>query len=612
MAYGFADIERLIDVAMATDEKLALLPGGDYFLDRPLRLDRRHSGLTLASRPGERAVLYGGQRLVDWEQRDDGTWAVPAPEGAQGLRMLLVNGRVAERSRLPESGYYLHDTLFTARWLSTHEGGWDRPPSDDELRTLIYRDGDLGEAFEPRDAELTVFHMWDESLVGVESIDPQTKTVRFSSDPGYPPGAFADQYDMPRRYVVWNLAEGLQHPGQWRHDRVAGEVIYKPRDGEDPATTVAIAPLLESVVVIESAAGEAVSGIQIRDLTIAVTNAPVMTGAFGAKRFDGAVSIRDADDCRLANLEIHGVGAHAIKATGDRLRVEDCQLHHTGASGLRYLGGGSTITGNHLHDVGLAFPSAIALYVGATDPNDTDEWRDAAASAGVTISRNTLHDTPYTAIAVGGAGHVIESNLIYRAMQDLYDGAGIYITFCDEIVVRGNFVRDIKESAGAGTSAYYLDELSKRCLVEGNLSIDVARPMHNHIASDNTIRDNVFVTPGEGRLTMERSDGYVLQNNVIVSPDGFALYDNSACDRIDGNTFVVNPDALLTHRLDRYEIVETRPLPLGERNTTDGRGVAVSRSGVVTVEPGSAASRLGVTPLDVSAAGAGGPDPTDS
>lgn len=602
--FGSADLEALIQNAVERDEERVALPGGEYHLDRPLRLDARHAGMTIASADGERAVLYGGRRLDGWSRRDDGTWSTPAPKGVDGLRMLLVNGRLAERSRLPEEGCFLHDTPFSARWLSTSEGGWDREPTEEELLTLHYRDGDLGDGFEPRDAELTIFHMWDESLVGVGSIDRQQKTVRFSNRPGYPPGAFADQYDMPRRYVVWNLAEGLRRPGQWRHDRVNGEVVYLPRDGEAMDDAVAVAPLLESVVVIEQDA----SGVELRDLTVAVTNAPLMSGAFGAKRFDGAISIRGADDCRLLGLEVYGVGAHAIKATGDRLCIENCRLRHTGASGIRYTGAEAEIVGNHLHDVGVAFPSAIALYVGATDPNDGEDWPDAAGTHDVSIRNNTLHDTPYTAIAAGGAGHTIEGNLIYRAMQDLYDGAGIYITFCEGVTVRGNFVRDIKESAGAGTSAYYLDEVSTGCVVEKNLSIDVARPMHNHISTGNTIRNNVFVTPGAGRLTLERSEGYSFEKNVIVSPDGFELYDLAACDRLDGNVFAVEPEKLLTHRLDHYEIVETTPLPVGDRNTTEVAGVEVSRDGVVTVATGSAADRLGVESIDVSAAGRGSPN----
>ncbi|MEO0531136.1 MAG: right-handed parallel beta-helix repeat-containing protein, partial [Planctomycetota bacterium] len=508
----------------------------------------------------------------------------------------------ATRSRLPENGYFLHETPFDVRWKSTFEGGWERPPTDDELLTLRYRPEDLGDWFEPRNAELTIFHMWDESLVGVADFDPGEKTMRFSNHPGYPPGAFSGQYDMERRYVVWNLAEGLRRPGQWMLDRVAGEVVYWPREGEDMATAFVVAPRCENVIRIDGAAEDPVEGIELRGFSIAATNAPLMAGAFGAKLFDGAISLRHAHDCRLSDLEVYGVGAHAIKAIGDRLKVQGCRIHHTGASALRHLGSGSTITDNEIHHVGQSFPSAIALYVGATDPNDNPEWDDWKHTHDVTIAHNEIHDTPYTAIAAGGKDHRIESNLIYRAMQDLYDGAGIYITFCEGIALRGNFVRDIKESAGAGTSAYYLDELSKQCVVEGNLSIDVARPMHNHISSGNRIEGNVFITPDDGRLTLERSDNYVFVRNVVMSKGDFRLYDLRACSRFEGNVFSAAGE-LLTHELDHYEIASTSPLPLGESNSASAEDIQIDPTGRVEVATDSPAHKLGIKPLDVSPAG---------
>ena len=51
--------------------------------------------------------------------------------------------------------------------MSTTGGGWQRRPTHEELTTLQYRTGDLGDWLETTNAEITVFHMWDESCVGV-------------------------------------------------------------------------------------------------------------------------------------------------------------------------------------------------------------------------------------------------------------------------------------------------------------------------------------------------------------------------------------------------------------------------------------------------------------
>jgi hypothetical protein len=126
-------------------------------------------------------------------------------------------------------------------------------------------------------------------------------------------------------------------------------------------------------------------------------------------------------------------------------------------------------------------------------------WKTRHQTHSARITHNELHDTPYTAIACGGAG--------------------IYITFCDNVKMRGNVVRDIKKSAGAGTSAYYMDEHTAYSILDGNLCVDVARPMHNHISNNNTICNNVFIMPGAGYYTLERSSDYTFEKNILISDD---------------------------------------------------------------------------------------------
>ncbi|MEM8866009.1 MAG: right-handed parallel beta-helix repeat-containing protein [Planctomycetota bacterium] len=609
------ELQQAVVDARRSSDKTILLEAGDYFLEQPLQLGPEDSGLTISAASGARVSLYGGKPITGWRQRDERLWSAPiAGDSASGegsddkgsgwdFRMLLVNGRLADRSRLPETGYFLHESDFDVKWLSTVEGGWERPPTDDELLTLRYRPEDIGEWFDTNNAELTIFHMWDESLVGVADIDRDNHTIRFSNKPGYPPAAFAEQYSMERRYVVWNLEAGIHRPGQWYLDRTAGEVVYWPLPGEDMQEAAVIAPTAENVIRVEGTAEKPVTDIEIRNLAISVSNAPLMTGAFGAKLFDAAISMDHADNCRLVNLEICNVGAHAIRVFGDRLTVKDCEVHHCGASAIRHVGSHSEICNNEIHHVGAVFPSAIALYVGCTDPNEKEEYEFGKNCSGVTIANNELHDTPYTAIACGGKRHRIVSNLIYRAMQDLYDGAGIYTTFCEEIEIRGNFVRDINESPGAGTSAYYLDEHSTRCTVEGNLEINVARPMHNHISTDNTIINNVFVIKGSGRLTIERSSGYVFEKNIIVADGDFELLDMRACKEFSNNILHCREGELTTHELEHYTITATYPLPLGETNRDSDPGLASYEQGQVVFTEDSIAPSLGIRPINVSDAG---------
>ena len=81
-------------------------------------------------------------------------------------------------------------------------------------------------------------------------------------------------------------------------------------------------------------------------------------------------------------------------------------------------------------------------------------------------------------------------------MQVLRDGAGIYITFCKCVTLRGNYIHDIVDTGGYGASAYYLGEQAEDCLVEGNLSVR-GSTVTQHMAAGNTLRGNVFVCEGD-------------------------------------------------------------------------------------------------------------------
>jgi hypothetical protein len=129
------------------------------------------------------------------------------------------------------------------------------------------------------------------------------------------------------------------------------------------------------------------------------------------------------------------------------------------------------------------------------------EQLDGRAEKGLHLHRNEIHDAPYSGIVLGGRNHLIEENLIYRVMREMQDGGVIYggVTNC---TLRGNMVRDIvKMGEGYGVSSYYLDEGARDCLIEHNVSVGVTRPMHNHIATNTIIRDNVFISEGETMLS---------------------------------------------------------------------------------------------------------------
>jgi hypothetical protein len=490
--------------------------------------------------------------------------------------------------------------VFTSRWLSTEAGGWERKPTGEELTTMHYKGADLDPWLNPEHAEITVYHMWDETLVGVKSIDRDHHTITFSGPTGHPPGGFGI-----KDYVVWNVRQGMTRPGQWVLDRTHGQVVYWPLPDEKISEIEAIAPVMETLIRIEGRQAPA-HDITLRGLTLSAANTPLIIGGFGAKKFDGAVSVRKSRNCRFEDLEITGVAGWGLKLVGDGLTVKGCRIHHVGAGGINVFSTGAeeaVVENNEIHDIGLIYPSAIALCVGATDPNDKEEWALGQRSQGVVIRHNEIHDTPYTGMSCGGAGHVIDGNLIYRTMKELADGSGIYVTFCKDLVLRNNLVRDIGEASHSGSSAYYLDELTDNTLVENNISIGVARPIHCHMSSNNTFRNNIFIADGSARITLPKCTDMKFEKNILMADGAISIGNFGAISGFENNIFFSKTGEVEKILYKHYAQVSSSPLSESGSSRMADPGLLSYLNGNVRFMPGALAEEMGIQPVNGETAG---------
>ncbi len=563
-----------------------VVQGGEYFLDKPLVLTDRDAGLRIESAPGAKVYIYGGRKVDGWKRDGEKFYSARLPgvkDGSWDFRALVVNGRFCRRARMPEKGYFEHLSSFNVPWMSSTGGGWKRKPTNEELTTLKYRPEDIGPWLDINNAEVTIYHMWDESLIGLAAMDTKSNTLTFASPSGHPPGAFG-----VKKYVIWNVREGMTRPGQWYLDRTAGKLVYWPLPGEDMTKAVVFAPTIESIIRIQGTWDKPAGDITVRGLTLSVTTTPLKAGGFGAGRFEGAVTIALAKDCRLFELEIVNVGGQGIKASGSGLRIERCNVHHTGACGIRCSGTSNVVIDNHIHDVGLTYPSAIALQGGGRNCD---------------ISHNEVHETPYTAVNWGGQNNRIEHNLIYHAMQELHDGAGIYCFAGKGLVLRGNFIRDIIDTGGYGASAYYLDERSENCLVEGNLSYGIVRPSHNHMAKNNTIRNNVFISDADVRLTFPKSSNYTVEKNIVCAKGNIVLENPDAITTLRNNVLFSAEGTVQCRKLKNYSHSGTYQFKAEEGNLLADPLIVEFEKGAVRFAPETPVGRLGIKTIDVSSAG---------
>ena len=272
----------------AGTRKIVVLPG-DYFLLKPFELNSVDSGFVMEAEQPETVNIYGGQKITNWQQGDDGFWYAELPEVKQGtwdFRSLVVNGKLAERARFPETGTFLHEQVWDVKMLPAVAGYWERQPLPEEKLKMAYNPKDLPDTLDIRNAEVRIYHMWDESMVGIAQNDTVKHSFTFTKPATYPPGAFG-----VKKYVVFNTREGMTHPGQWYLDRTAGRVVYLPAKDVDMNKANVIAPRLETVIQIAGTSDEPVKNITLRNLSIQVTNIPLKSAGWAGGSFEGAVSM---------------------------------------------------------------------------------------------------------------------------------------------------------------------------------------------------------------------------------------------------------------------------------------------------------------------------------
>ncbi len=115
-----------------------------------------------------------------------------------------------------------------------------------------YAPGDL----DPRwtniqDTEVIVYHFWTDTHLTVKAIDGDAGVVSFvyPSCKQFVDDAFTiTETTLGARYVVENVFEALDEPGEWYLNRTTGVLTYWPKPGEDMTRAEATAPRLTELV----------------------------------------------------------------------------------------------------------------------------------------------------------------------------------------------------------------------------------------------------------------------------------------------------------------------------------------------------------------------------
>ena len=331
----FATLAQARDAVRAARAKDAVpraytvvIRGGTYFLKEPLVFTPEDSATASAptiytALPGEKPVLSGGHRVSGWQKSADGnTWIAVIPEVRDGKwysTQLFVNGQRRTRARIPNEGFLRSNgpPKFSPEVLQAIDKL--------ELSTAItsnkadrmgmgYKDGDIKRWENLDDVNLHVMHAWTSAMHWIARLDEHS--VLYTGPGRFP--ACKWEYQMP--YVIENVREGLDAPGEWYLNRKTGELTYWPVAGENMLSAETTVSVLRTLVRFAGTAteGKFIDGLSFRGL-----------------------SFRHADWGPLDRTQENDgySGCHfleaAVSATGLRYSTfEKCEIAHSGGYAL--------------------------------------------------------------------------------------------------------------------------------------------------------------------------------------------------------------------------------------------------------------------------------------
>ncbi len=492
---------------------------------------------------GAAPCISGGRRINDWRETTHNgqrCWIADVPETARGewtFTRLYVNGTARARTRLPKTGFHRFTGL--AGYPVTGDD-WNRGPN-----RANFAPGNIQKWHNWQDVEIVAYQLWFDTHHRIKAIDEETGTVHFYAQSL---GSLQDERGQFARYVVENVFEALDTPGEWYLDRSAGKLYYLPLAGETLDHSAVVAPCLTELLRLQGDDRGCVAHLHFENLTFAHQHwelpldcAGYIQAAWGVP---GAITLDGAEHCVFYGCTVAHVNSYGIEvlAGGTANTIAACTIHDTGAGGIKVgheqlgphssaVGGGlkdkdvppiaATVADCTIRDCGHIYPSAIGIWVGNSGWNR--------------IVHNRIFNCTYTGISCGWTwgyaptrtvANRIEYNHIHHInhLGLLSDNGGIYTLGRQPgSTLRGNVIHDIA-CYGYGGWGIYPDEGSSGLRIDNNLVFRTKEASFStHYGQDNLVCNNIFALSREHHLGLGKREAHrttVLRRNILLPDNG--------------------------------------------------------------------------------------------
>ncbi len=617
----FATVERAQQAVRRlpkTRPNRVVLRGGLYPLKKPLQFGPDDSGapnapVTYAAYPRETPVLSGGERITGWRLAGQGRWQVTLPDvrsGRWNFIQLFVNGQRRFRPRLPKSGYAFIADGLPPTTANTKDGFDQFRFAPGQIRANWHN---------LEDVEVLPFHIWTMSRFRIQKVDAATNTVSFT---GHTRGT-SYWAGMPKggRFLVENVREALNTPGEWYLDRTTGVLTYLPMPGEKMDRAEVVAPRIEQLLLLNGSVAEKrwVHDLAFDGLTFAHANwvTPKEGHSFQQAEADvsAAVNVEGARRVVFRNGAVAHVGGYGVRFgagcqgnTLDNMEIDDLGAGGVILGELKYtedpdaLASHQTVRNCRIAHGGRLHNAGIGVFMGHSPYN--------------VVEHNDIHDFYYTGISVGwswgyGKSGAHHNTIAWNNVGDLGQGVlsdmgGIYsLGVSPGSVIHHNRFHDVRSFSYGGWGIYF-DEGTTGMVAENNLSYNTkSAPFHQHYGKENIVRNNVFAFGQEAEVMRTRPEehrSFTFERNIVTWTEGPLLGSNWSGNNylLDYNTYW---NAGKPFNFAGMTLAEWRAKGQDTHSViADPRFVAPEK-GNFSLRPGSPALDLGFKPIETKGIG---------
>jgi hypothetical protein len=575
------DRARRVIQGMPAGRHVVMIRGGEYFLSAPLLFSASDSGtaatpIIYQAYPCETPVISGGKKITGWINAGGNAWTAQLNSGSvQNFEALYYNGQRRSRPRTTVNAYlYNAGPVYTGAKatnctvpVGSQYECFDRFYFSNSDVASNYHSMALG------DVEVLDFEKWTMSRLRLQSVD-EANHIAYLTGPTYQ--GTENGFIAGHRYLLENVKEWLNQPGQWYLDRCSNPpsctsstgtwtLTYLAQSGENPAVDEVIVPQQSRLLIS--------TGLQyviFQGLTFSHDNwLPASTGLGdqqGIPAVTAALSFTGSsyvilDSCTIAHTQGWGVefeGTGPISAIPAN-QVVNSTLFDLGAGGIRI---GAWPSASRDTDASVAQHTLIQNNLvtagGRTQPTGigTAIWVGNAHHN--TITHNEVSDFYSGAIGIGftygiakGAGlahdNIVSYNLLYNLGEGVTsDMGGIYFASSATTgnQAYNNVIHDVvhnwQDTDGYGGHGIYFDQGTSNVVARNNLVYRTsAASFFNNLsdwtndtyAQNNLVDNNIFVmgTPRMIQRGGNNPQSFTYTHNIVYFNSGLVQGGHWSC-----------------------------------------------------------------------------------